>query len=154
MASEADVSLVVEKIRAATAQGDQVMGTVFGKPVAEWKDVFNEAAQQLSMPVIHIDPLKSGDLRDVSKHLTDIQKAFRRSATAPAIVLVDSSGNDKITDERINWQIANFIEGLTKQFGKAVYVQVVTDGISQSPVNMYCMNPKIPHDRSKPIYPV
>ncbi len=152
--SEADVALVVKKIRAATALGDQVTGTVFGKPAQEWKDVFNQASQQLNMPVIHIDPLKSGDLRDISKHLTDIQKAFRQSATAPAIVLADSSGNDKIADQNVNWQIANFIEGLTKQFAKAVYVQVVTDGISQTPVNMYCMNPKVPRDPSKPIYPV
>src|SRR5262245_6038511 len=142
MASETDISLVVEKIRAATAQGDQVMGMVFGKPVQEWKDVFNAASQQLNIPVIHVDPLKSGDLRDISKHLTDIQKAFRQSATGPAVVLVDSSGNNKIEDPDTNMQVANFIEGLTKQYAKAVYVQIVTEGICQTPVNMYCMNPK------------
>lgn len=152
--TDADVTLVVEKVSAALAQGDQCMGMAFGKSAPEWKEIFNAAARTLGIPVVHVEPLKSGGLRDISKHATDLQAAFRQSADGPVIVVADASGNNKIADPRTGMQLANFIEGLSRQYAKAVYVQVVTDAAGNMPVTMYCMNPKTPRDPAQPILPV
>jgi len=154
MTSSADVSLVVEKVRKGFETGNQCHAIASGKSVAEWHDIFNAASQALAMPVVTVQPLQGGSLQDTVQHMANLTEAFQKTARKPALVVVDSTGNHLQTDPDINWRVANYTEKLTKKFPDAVFIQVVPEMNMGMPLALYCNNPKIPRDPSKPMYPL
>lgn len=155
MPSPREVSLVVTKVRKAYETGDQCNAMACGKSVPEWKEIFNEASAALKMPIIEVGPLQGGTMKDAVRHVESIVEAFERSAGNPAIILSDATGNRLQTNPDLNMQISNYIEGLTKEFPNALYVQVVPEiSMGPQPFVVYCHNPKTPRDPSAPIYPI
>jgi hypothetical protein len=144
MANPQDVELVIEKIKAVTAQGDECMGMLSDKTMAEWTEIFNEAAGKLNMPVLTVGALKSGSMNDIMEHLGESVGAFRKSAGKPAIILCDTSGNRNVTDQKTNFALADVFEKLAQQYPKAIYIQVITEGTCSQPVCLYSMKPHIP----------
>lgn len=123
------------------------MGILFNKPMAEWKDIFNAAAQQLNIPLTIVDPLRGTAPQDIEAHLANITDGFDKAQDKPAIVLVDSWGNKlAVADADSYDRLCTELESLTETFPKAVYVQAVPEDErhSSQSVNFYCMNPSVP----------
>jgi len=154
MANFEDVKLVVEKVRAEQAQGEECIGMLYNKPVSEWKEIFNEAAKQLGMPVFEVPALKGNSWPAIQEHIFALQQAFVDTDEKPALVLVDTSGNRQVTDENVNFALGKLNEQLTKIFPKAIFLQAVTEGTCAESVCLYSMKPKVPHAPGQPIRPV
>lgn len=148
MQSQEDVKQVIDKITEAQAKGGRCMGFASGKSVSQWTDIFNDVSAHTGLPILQVDPLDTNVDDILSNEMTKFTDAFNATNGEAAIVLVDASkNNDPQTNMGVlpaedSHMIASHVEALTKQFPKAIHIQIAPDiKFGNQDIVLHCLQP-------------